>query len=118
MGQNMVTFTLESDCDIALKELLKTDDGRCLIFGWTARSIEAAEPSDLLIRPVLFRDYIMEGFVTYSVQAEDLAPGCRLRVDGEGSNRDWSIRPQVRHYIKAAGLVITDEDSAGDSVAH
>jgi hypothetical protein len=51
----------------------------------------------------------MEGFLTYTVHAEDLTCGCLLRVDGEGSNRDWSIRPRVRHYIKAAGLEIKNE---------
>ncbi|QEH37377.1 hypothetical protein OJF2_59670 [Aquisphaera giovannonii] len=56
-----------------------------------------------------FRDYIMEGFLAYEVRAEDMEPGCLLRIRGEGSNRDRFIRPQVRHYITAAGLTIAVE---------
>ena len=56
-----------------------------------------------------FRDYIMEVFLAYNVQAEDLGPGCLLSIRGDGSNRDQFIRPQVRHFITAAGLAITVE---------
>ncbi|WP_210420221.1 hypothetical protein [Aquisphaera giovannonii] len=51
----------------------------------------------------------MEGFLAYEVRAEDMEPGCLLRIRGEGSNRDRFIRPQVRHYITAAGLTIAVE---------
>ena len=77
-------------------------------FGWSGNAIHATH-EDLLARSIRFQDYIMEGFVFYSVLAEDLGPGCLLSVQGEGSNRDWSIYWQVRHYIKAAGLTILNE---------
>jgi len=113
----MPTFTLEDDCHTSLARLLEADEGHHLRFGWSGQSLGAADHGDLLIGTVRFRDYIMEGFLTYTVQAEDLRPGCLLRVAGEGSNRDWSIRPQIRHYIKAAGLIIRSEDNAEPSVA-
>ena len=113
----MASFTLENDCHATLARLFETDEDRHLRFGWSGRSVETAAQEDLLAGAVRFRDYIMEGFLTYTVQVEDLAPGCVLLVTGEGSNRDWSIHPQVRHYIKAAGLVIKSEDAAAQSVA-
>ena len=113
----MPTFTLEDDCRAALARLFEADEGHHLRLGWAGRSLDSAGHDDLLAGPVRFRDYIMEGFLTYMVQAEDLAPGCLLRVHGDGSNRDWSIRPQVRHYIKAAGLIIWSEGDAEQGVA-
>src|SRR4051794_1120950 len=106
-GKNMPTFTLEDDCRTTLARLFEADEGGHLRFGWSGQSFGAADHGDLLTGSVRFRDYIMEGFLTYTVQAEDLTLGCLLRVVGEGSNRDWSIRPQVRHYINAVGLIIS-----------
>jgi hypothetical protein len=113
----MPTFTVEDDCRTALARLFEVRQGHQLRFGWSGQSLVAADHGDLLNGSVRFRDYIMEGFLTYTVHAEDLTPGCLLRVTGEGSNRDWSIRPQVRHYIKAAGLIIRSEDDAEPSDA-
>ena len=108
----MSTFTLEADCRPALALLFEADaDGR-LRFGWYGVSLQPATHADLLAGPVRFRDYIMEGFLTYSVRAEDLSPGCLLRFEGEGSNRDWSIGPQARHFIGAAGLAVAGEATA------
>ena len=105
----MTAFSIEGDCRTVLARLFVADDSGHLRFGWSARSLSPATPDDLLAGSVRFANYIMEGFVTYGIRAEDLAPGCRLCVDGEGSNRDWSIRPQVRHFINAAGLTISGE---------
>lgn len=89
---------------------LQVDDQLHLRFGWTGQSISTGDRTDLTERQVRFRDYIMEGFLAYSIQLSDSGTGCRMQIDGEGSSRDWSIRPQVRHYIKAAGLEILSED--------
>lgn len=114
----MPIFTVEDDCRTALARLFELHEGH-LRFGWSGQSIGAANHGDLLTGSVRFRDFVMERFLTYSVHAEDLAPGCLLRFTGEGSSHDWSIRPHVRHAIKAAGLVMRSEDQAGpsDSVA-
>jgi hypothetical protein len=104
----MATFTLEADCHTALARLFEADKDHHLRFGWSGLSVESAQHGDLLAGPVRFRDYIMEGFLFYLVQVEDVAPGCLLRVHGEGSNRDWSIGPQIKHYISAAGLKINN----------
>jgi len=106
------TFFLEGDCRSALARLFKADAEGRLRFGWSGHSLQAATLDDLLSGPVRFRDYIMEGFLTYGIRAEDSAPGCVLHFQGEGSNRDWSIGPQARHFIKAAGVAVSGEADA------
>jgi hypothetical protein len=105
----MPTFSVEGDCLTALARLFEADQDGHLRLGWSGHSVRPAKCDDLLAGPVRFLDYIMEGFLAYTVQAEDLRPGCLLRVRGEGSNRDRFIRPQVRHFVKAAGLTIAAE---------
>jgi hypothetical protein len=113
----MVTFEIEASCDEVLARLFETDNSSHLSFGWTGHSTSTAQIKDLIAGPVRFRDYIMEGFLTYSVQLIDASLCCTMQIIGEGSNRDWSIRPQVRHYIKAAGLEIRSENVAEQSHA-
>lgn len=108
----METFEVEAERDVVSARLFKPDASSHLCFGWTARSIATATISNLFTKPVRFRDYIMEGFVDYSVQLIDSSPRCKIQIVGEGSDRDWSIRPQVRHYITGAGLEIRGEDVA------
>jgi hypothetical protein len=112
----MPEFILENDCREALTRLFETDEKGHLRFGWSGQSFDAIDHSDFLAGPVRFRDYIMEGFVTYTIMVEESGPRCLIRVQGGGSNRGWSIRPQVRHYIKAAGLTIASEDDADQDV--
>ena len=113
----MATFTLDDDCRTALKRLFEADASHHLCFGLSARSLGVADHADLLTGSVRFRDFVMEGFLTYSVEAVDLNPGCLLRVVGEGSNRDWAIRPQVRFIVDAAGLVVRSEGDAEADLA-
>lgn len=94
---------------MVLARLFEADQAGHLRIGWSGHSLRPAGYDDLLVGPVRFRDYIMEGFLAYDVQAEDLGAGCRLRIRGEGSNRDRFIRPHIRRFITAAGLTITVE---------
>ncbi len=105
----MPTFSVEGDCRAVLARLFEADHQGHLRFGWSGHSLRPARIDDLLAGPVRFGDYIMEGSLAYEVQAEDLEPGCRLSIRGEGSNRDRFIRPQARHFIIAAGIRITLE---------
>jgi hypothetical protein len=108
----MPTFSVEGDCHAALARLFEAGQDGHLRFGWSGQSLRPAGYADLLAGPVRFRDYIMEGFLAYSVQAEDVRPGCLLGVRGEGSNRDRFIRPHVRPFVMAAGLTIVGETDA------
>jgi hypothetical protein len=105
----MPKFTVEEDYRTALARLFEVDRDGHLRFGWSGQSLCPAEHDDLFAGPVRFRDYIMEGFLVYEIQAEDLRPGCLLSLRGVGSNRDRFIRPQVRHCIAATGLTIIVE---------
>jgi hypothetical protein len=104
-------FSVDGDCRAILSRLFESDQNGHLRLGWSAVSLTAAGQTDLLVRPIAFRDYVMEGFVTYSVSAIDLMPGCLLSVYGGGSNRDRHIPNQIRHYITAAGFSITAEST-------
>ena len=107
----MPTFVIAGQCQDIVGKLFRSEQDRRLTFGWTAQSISPTNLSDIFSAPVRFRDYIMEGFVVYTVKVDDMEPGCRLSVVGEGSNRDWSILPQVRHYILAAKMNLVSETS-------
>jgi hypothetical protein len=110
----MPEFLLEGDCRELLAALFKAQDDGLLMLGWTALSIGPASHDDLLAGAVRFQDYIMEGFVFYTVHAHDEKPGCRIIASGEGSNRDRSIRLQVRHFIAATRTKILFEDTVAD----
>ena len=105
----MPRFRIEADCRSALVRLFEADALGHVNFGWSGHSLQPASHNDLLAGAIRFRDYIMEGFLIYSVQAEDLSPGCLLRFDGEGSNRDWSIGLKARQFIQSSGLIIIQE---------
>jgi hypothetical protein len=106
-----MTFSVHGDFKAILASLLRPVENGHLCFGWSATSLAPASPQDFIAAPVLFRDYIMEGFVEYSVMAADSLPGCLLAVEGYGSNRDQYIVFQVRHYIEAAGFAISKVDT-------
>jgi hypothetical protein len=72
-------------------------------FGWAT----STEPIPDLVRLAdwtPFRDYIMEGFVFYSVRARAMPSGLSLEVRLKGSNRDRYVAPSVKDYIRWAGL--------------
>lgn len=104
----MPVFIVEAQCDAVVLRLFESDDSLHIRFGWSAHSYGPAKPSDVLLRKVRFRDYIMEGHLCYSVQLFDTSPTCTLHVDGEGSNRDAYISSQVRAFFKGAGLGIRE----------
>ncbi len=103
----MPTFTFQSDCSTTLPRLFEAGADGHLRFGGSGISLHPATQADLLAGSVRFRDYLMEGFLTYRVRAESLSSGCLLHVEGEGSNRDRFIGPQVQSFIGAAGLAST-----------
>ena len=102
-------FVLDSTPDTALAKLFTTNPDGTVTLGWSATTQKPIDVSRLLFEPVLFQDYLMEGFVPYTLQlgAHDL--GSELAAIGKGSNRDKYIPHQVRHFIKAAGINVLQE---------
>lgn len=84
--------------------LLKIDDSHHVQFGWSAVTIHCAEISDLCRVAFEFRDYIMEGFVTYLMSAIPADHDVDLTIGLMGTNRDDYVRPQVTAYLKQAGM--------------
>jgi len=100
----MIDFTFKEQSSTVLDRLFKVDKDQHLRIGWSGRSVDPAEVGDILIRPVQFRDYVMEGFVTFTLQLTQEGEGCSLKVIGQGSNRDSYLEKQIRQYIDMTDL--------------
>ncbi|MGL4420860.1 MAG: hypothetical protein ACRCZF_09370 [Gemmataceae bacterium] len=74
-----------------------------LEFG-SARSAVPVAGAASVAEWVEFSDYIMEGFVRYTLRAVPSAAGLRLDVRLSGTNRDQYVGPSMRSYIGWAGL--------------
>lgn len=51
-----------------------------------------------------FRDYLMEGFVSFFIRTRNAAPGLILEVRFSGTNRDQYVIPALKHYLRSAGI--------------
>ncbi len=87
-------------------------DGR-VSFGW-ATSTEPIPDLARLAEWTAFRDYIMEGFVFYSIRARAVPSGLALELRLTGSNRDEHVAPSIRQYIRWAGLEAVRREDAAD----
>ncbi|MDA0807854.1 MAG: hypothetical protein O3B68_07640 [Planctomycetota bacterium] len=96
---------------IELESLFSTTEDGQLQFGWSARSrrrgVTAAE---LQSCDVEFVDYIMEGFVPYHVKVSLSGDTLTLTMSLHGTNRDEYVEPQIRHYLRQAGLTVTSTE--------
>lgn len=99
--------------DLLARLFAPTDDGR-ITFGWATSAGQVPEAASLA-EWTLFRDYIMEGFVFYSIRARAVPTGLALEVRLTGSNRDQYVGPTVRQYLKWAGLVADSLESSSET---
>lgn len=105
----MPTFILNASPEQVFATLFKPSEDNSLGFGcWTKSDRPASDLGDV-VWPIRIRDYIMEGFVSYSVQLKPHSQGSELIVQGFGGDRDKYIPPALRHYIKAAKLELVSE---------
>jgi hypothetical protein len=100
---------LQSSPESSLAKLFVVNADGTVSLGWSATTKRPINVSRLLQEPVEFQDYIMEGFVSYTLQIQSHPQGSELVASGFGSNRDQYICPQVRHFIVAAGITIVSE---------
>jgi uncharacterized FAD-dependent dehydrogenase len=106
---DMNTLLLNGNVDNLIKSLFTTNGEGYLNFGLTGKSTKQSEISDLKNNFVEFRDYIMEGFVKYEIQAKPKEHGLELEVKLLGTNRDEYVMHQVRHYLKLAGVDVASD---------
>jgi hypothetical protein len=93
-----------------LPRLFGLEDGH-LQFG-PARSRDPAETQDALSNWCMFDDYVMEGFVRYSLRARPHSRGLLLEIQLAGTRLDRFVDPFVRTYIGWAGLSCCNADIA------
>ena len=99
-----------------LRRLFKQGDRGGLRFGWTGIAARCDSLESLEGQWWLFRDYILEGFLSYLVSCRRNDDGLRLSIMTTGTNRDDYIDPQVRHYINAAGLDFQEQIGASSKL--
>ncbi len=85
-------------------DFLTVDDDKHLRFGWSAVSIHPAKPTDLQTIAYEFRDYVMEGFVSYLIRIQTHSALINFRVGLLGLNRDQYVKPQLDHCFSQAGI--------------
>jgi hypothetical protein len=95
-----------------LPRLFGLEDGH-LRFG-PARSRDPAETQDALSNWCMFDDYMMEGFVRYSLRARPHPRGLLLEIQLADTRLDRFVEPFVRTYIGWAGLSCCDADIADE----
>ena len=95
-----------------LPRLFGLEDGH-LRFG-PARSRDPAQTQDALSNWRMFDDYMMEGFVRYSLRARPHPRGLLLEIQLAGTRLDRFVDPFVRTYIGWAGLSCCDADIADE----
>jgi len=106
----MLTYRFDRRWDDIVRSLFGTDDNGCLTFGFaSARTLEPASPSDLRSSFLRLRDYVMEGFVFYSLRLHESEHGCTLEVKTDDSLRSVHVASALKQYFKSAGVAPTGE---------
>jgi hypothetical protein len=106
----MIVIRVKSE-QLELETLFTTDDDRRLCIGWSAQSRQRDMTlTDVQSRDVEFVDYVMEGFVPYHVNAVVCDHTLTLTISLHGSNRDEYVEPQIRHYLRQAGMTVTSTE--------
>lgn len=97
-----LNYLVTSESDPLLHVFGQTDDGK-IQFGFGGVSKAKAMPQELLEREIEFRDYIMEGFISYFVKASRSESGLIVSIRKMGSNRDQHLDWFVEQYFESQG---------------
>lgn len=103
----MTAFEVAGLYDELLRRLFPIARDGHLDFG-PARSVSPVDSAAALEHGVVFREYLMETFVDYSLRAESVDPGLRLHVGLSRSGRDQYVPHAVRTHIEEAGLDVVE----------
>jgi len=103
------TFTLLAKANADRLDVDRTferDKKGYLHFGWSGRSRSIATTTDIQNCPIEFTDYLMEGFVSYHMQAIIGGQTLTVIVSLHGTNRDQHLRSHVTFHLRQAGLTV------------
>ncbi|MCG7945328.1 MAG: hypothetical protein N0C84_03230 [Candidatus Thiodiazotropha taylori] len=104
----MNTLYVKGEPEIIIGNLFSLNEEGHIAFGLSARSLEPADITQLESSSVDFRDYLMEGFVKFSIRLSKLNDRLKIEIELFGSNRDEHIVPHVEFYISQAGYQATE----------
>lgn len=99
----LICFSIEADPTKALNAIFVEHEDGYIRFG-TARSCDPAKNFRLFESWVRFRDYVMEGYVYYSVRLRTVDSSLQIEIETEGSSRDSFVEPAIRACIGSLGL--------------
>ncbi|MEW8525915.1 MAG: hypothetical protein AB2552_23025 [Candidatus Thiodiazotropha endolucinida] len=99
----MSILQIQGDPKTIVDTLFSVDDDGRIVFGSGATSIEATSLEILESKSVMFRDYVMEGFVKYELFFCRQNSAIQLRVKLTGTNRDQYVIPQLKWHVNQAG---------------
>lgn len=108
----MITSYLVTSNHDPLADLFRQAEKGRLSFGLFGESKVSATPEDVLVHEVEIRDYIMEGFITYFVQAKRQHDGLLISIRKTGSNRDQHLDWAIEHYMLNQGCSATRTQAA------
>ena len=101
-------YVVLGDPDVLLAELCPIDEQGHLLFCFAGRSRKPSSHSGLLDGPVEFKDYVMEGFASYTLSAERVDNGLRLVVSqADTTDRGAAVLWFVEKYLKSKGLTVS-----------
>jgi len=101
-------FHVSGNPDALLIELCPVDERGHLRFGFAGSSRAPSDHNLLLMGQVEFVDYVLEGFVVYTLSAERTTDGLRLVVRKTGTTeRDKAIDWFVEKYLRSKDLVFS-----------
>lgn len=102
---NAFTLIARNDTHpLRLETFFQQEDSGHLGFGWSARTLFPATVSDILREPLEFRDYLMEGFVTYHLYAGVADETLTLTASLHGTNRDRYLPGHFAFHLRQAGF--------------
>lgn len=106
---DIITLTARSQSPpLRLEALFQQDDSGHLGFGGSARPLFPESIADLLREPLEFRDYLVEGFVTYHLHARVADETLTLTASLHGTNRDRYLQGHFAFHLRQAGLILTE----------
>ncbi len=99
----ILTFHIDGDSEELLRELFREDSRGGVLFG----PVGSSPVSRVGLREwARFRDYLMEGFVTFELRASPDETGLTLEVRPMGGSRDRYLESHVRWVLGSAGYVV------------
>jgi hypothetical protein len=102
----MITLRVNAKPEEVIASLFAEDEEGYVTLGWSGRSVDEHVACDVMKDYVVFKDYLMETFVHYSIFLHATEGKTAISVRPTGANRDKYLRPHIKMHVINAGLSI------------